>query len=433
MKKVLTVIVLFTLFFISCEDKIPTNDNDYNTIQKKDTTLEIKNRSSYDLLQVNFGGTDFGTIISGNQISKKVEAGTRRIFFYLKSHNGNVYCRTDDVMTCRAEENNEWVFIDNTFIENIDDETYGILSSIFNDVNITFSSLELTLNGNKINQSEVYDFGFLVIGRKSEVTFNIKSAGQENLIIGIGSGDLVYLENNPQEAFSVTQPALSTVPPGSSTSFKVIFSPKAIGTNLNAVVHIKNNSRDNSDFFFTVKGNGRNYLVGDVGPAGGYIYYDKGSISEGWRYLEAAPASAEFTAQWGASNVDVNIFSLNNLTEEDYLILPWMTLSTIGTGKDNTNLIIVILNQRGETNCAAQRCKSLILGGYNDWFLPSADDFIYIDHGLRREGLGGFGSGDYWSSSQSDSSSAKSFNFDTYKENIRSKSSALKVRAVRSF
>ena len=32
------------------------------------------------------------------------------------------------------------------------------------------------------------------------------------------------------------------------------------------------------------------YKVGDIGPAGGYIFYDRGYYENGWRYLEAAPA-----------------------------------------------------------------------------------------------------------------------------------------------
>ncbi len=30
--------------------------------------------------------------------------------------------------------------------------------------------------------------------------------------------------------------------------------------------------------------------VGEIGPAGDYIFYDKGSFSDGWQYLEAAPS-----------------------------------------------------------------------------------------------------------------------------------------------
>ena len=41
------------------------------------------------------------------------------------------------------------------------------------------------------------------------------------------------------------------------------------------------------------------YTLRDIGPAGGLIFYDKGSYSNGWRYLEAAPVSTEWTdKQW---------------------------------------------------------------------------------------------------------------------------------------
>jgi hypothetical protein len=421
MKRLFALVTIFALAFAGCEDNTKSEAGNK-------TILEIKNRTNYDLLQVSYGGVDFETIGSNSEVSKVVTAGIRSIFFYLPSPNGNVYCRTDDAITCKNGESNEFVFINNTLIEETANGKTGTLNAIYTENSIISSYLELGLNGNTFRQSEVYDFGFLIIGRTGEVTFNIKNTGQENLIIEPVGGELVYLENNTQGFFYVIQPSLSTIIPGSSTSFKVIFNPTTTGTDINAVVHIKNNSRKNGDFFFTVRGNCRNYLVGDIGPARGYIYYDKGSVTDGWRYLEAAPAETEFTAQWGASGVDVTISILDNFNVE----LPWMTMSVVGTGKGNTDLITAVLDKYGETNRAAQRCKNLVYGGYNDWFLPSSDDFIYMDQ-LRRKGLGGFGNGNYWSSSQANSSSAKSFNFSSYREDLSSKTSTLTVRAVRSF
>ena len=33
----------------------------------------------------------------------------------------------------------------------------------------------------------------------------------------------------------------------------------------------------------------KTHTVGEAGPAGGIVFYDKGEYSDGWRYLEAAP------------------------------------------------------------------------------------------------------------------------------------------------
>ncbi|MHA1232832.1 MAG: hypothetical protein ACTSPQ_19565, partial [Candidatus Helarchaeota archaeon] len=61
-----------------------------------------------------------------------------------------------------------------------------------------------------------------------------------------------------------------------------------------------------------------------TGPAGGYIFYDKGSYSDGWRYLEAAPASTEWTGkEWGSYGTFIG-----------------GTETGIGTGQSNTNTIV---------------------------------------------------------------------------------------------
>lgn len=96
---------------------------------------------------------------------------------------------------------------------------------------------------------------------------------------------------------------------------------------------------------------GTDYNIGDIGPAGGIIFHDKGFISGGWQYLEAAPFDSEFDAQWGA--IEHNVFG---------------TEFTTGTGRRNTERIVARLNQLSETGKAAQICHDLIINGFNDWF-----------------------------------------------------------------
>jgi hypothetical protein len=128
----------------------------------------------------------------------------------------------------------------------------------------------------------------------------------------------------------------------------------------------------------------RTYMIGDTGPASGLIFYDRGFTADGWRYLEAAPARAEFNAEWGAFGKDVS-----------------GTGTAVGSGKRNTQIIVERLKAWGENDRAAQICVGMDINGYKDWFLPSKDELNLMHQNLRQKGLSGF-SLIYWSSSQGD-------------------------------
>jgi hypothetical protein len=171
----------------------------------------------------------------------------------------------------------------------------------------------------------------------------------------------------------------------------------------------------------------KTYKIGDAGPAGGIVFYDKGNDSDGWRYLEAAPANTEFRAQWGA--YEKNIAG---------------TSTAIGAGKRNTQLIVEYLKTTGETGKAAQLCANLNFGGYNDWFLPSRDELDLIYKNLIHRNLGSFKTAQdranqthvYWSSSQYNNYVTwnQYFNdgFQNYATSL-GKSDTFSVRAIRSF
>jgi len=164
---------------------------------------------------------------------------------------------------------------------------------------------------------------------------------------------------------------------------------------------------------------GKTYKIGDYGPAGGIVFYDKGMFSGGWRYLEAAPAETEFTAQWGAFRQNVA-----------------NTGFAVGSGKRNTEIIVENLRQLGENGKAAQMCINLNFDGYKDWFLPSRDELDLMYKNLKQKGLGGFGNNWYWSSSQNSHYHAwiQSFrNGDQVEGDSGYKDRTYSVRAVRAF
>ena len=124
--------------------------------------------------------------------------------------------------------------------------------------------------------------------------------------------------------------------------------------------------------------------IGDTGPAGGIIFYDKGNDSDGWRYLEAAPFDLKGGADWGLQS-SVSVAG---------------TETRIGAGKRNTELIIAVFNQKGKRGTAAQLCGDFTLNGYDDWFLPSKDELNLMYQNLKQQGLGDFDNDWYWSSSE---------------------------------
>jgi hypothetical protein len=126
------------------------------------------------------------------------------------------------------------------------------------------------------------------------------------------------------------------------------------------------------------------YKVGDTGPAGGIVFYDKGNNSGGWRYLEAAPASTEVKTFWAS---------------EEFPVDSILNVRAMGTGKSNTAFIMrQAASKGGGFDWAAEVCDALSINDYDDWFLPSQDELHMMYGNLARRGLGEFKAEWYWSS-----------------------------------
>ena len=183
------------------------------------------------------------------------------------------------------------------------------------------------------------------------------------------------------------------------------------------------------------------YKVGDIGPAGGYIFYDKGSYTNGWRYLEAAPADMKVIN--GVPTVDATSDAYQNAEIDDQYVLfgyyrntydgadlfvngteTWQptdcTGSGIGDGIRNTQLLLTamgdsayVVQQYAMTGdktakSAAYAAKLVDLltvkvgdNTYSDWFIPSLGELNQMYQQLYLNELGGFGAFTYTSSSES--------------------------------
>ncbi|MCL2168488.1 MAG: DUF1566 domain-containing protein [Defluviitaleaceae bacterium] len=186
------------------------------------------------------------------------------------------------------------------------------------------------------------------------------------------------------------------------------------------------------------------FNIGDTGPAGGIIFFDRGYHADGWRFLEAAPAHLTFTAHWGGfvhysgRSRSIDLANVHGTSER------------LGAGRRNTELIVThAQNMRwSRVNYSApvpfEGAAQLVVGfnhnGFNDWFLPSKDELSLMHENLARHGIGGFGSphaqgtDNYWSSTQAHHTSAWAQNFDTGNQHSDFlKSMDIRVRAIRAF
>lgn len=177
-------------------------------------------------------------------------------------------------------------------------------------------------------------------------------------------------------------------------------------------------------------------VIGGTGPAGGFVFYDdeEDGVDDisGYRYLEAAPKSTEWSdKEWGVMNGTADTVG-------------WV----VGTGTQNTENIVTWLDNNTDNNHgdvtskedrAAYLCFQLSEGGSSEWFLPSTDELILMYDNLYKKGRGDFvttdGSSGYWSSVENSSTSSSIVQF---RDSFRmvgdvGKDGKNLVRAIRAF
>ncbi|MCL1827159.1 MAG: DUF1566 domain-containing protein [Candidatus Cloacimonetes bacterium] len=152
-----------------------------------------------------------------------------------------------------------------------------------------------------------------------------------------------------------------------------------------------------------------------LGSSGGFVFYDKGYVSEGWRYIEAATITDEFVAQWSSRYGRTG-----------------GTSTLIGTGKQNTQNIIDWSISYGLEDYAALFCFEI--NEIGEWFLPSIDELHRMYQNLHARNVGDFSALSYWSSSECNVGTAVWYiHFGNGEQYDNLKSNEYKVRAARYF
>lgn len=173
------------------------------------------------------------------------------------------------------------------------------------------------------------------------------------------------------------------------------------------------------------------YQIGGQGPAGGFVIYDKGVYSFGWRYIEAAPTDIDFF-EWGCTNSYIQ-----------------NTDSNIGKGLMNSAKIVNFHDSLFNYYTNPLVCSTFNNGtvvaknaflysniNVTDWFLPSEKELDLMYAKLKLQNLGNFSPNAYWSSTEIGTNLVFIKNFNTGINSQNSKIATpnnIKARAIRYF
>lgn len=161
------------------------------------------------------------------------------------------------------------------------------------------------------------------------------------------------------------------------------------------------------------------YEIGEPGPGGGIVFFNKLDSDGGWNFLEIFGVDVVEVMPWSET-----VLSVNTSTET-------------ASGYGNTESIYVA--QGNNMDYAARFCIGFSSGGVTDWFLPSRDELLLVHNNLFMNGLGGFTNGNsYWSSSQDETFSQNAWIVDMNNNSSNTCTSEYKltmhgVRPIRKF
>jgi len=162
--------------------------------------------------------------------------------------------------------------------------------------------------------------------------------------------------------------------------------------------------------------------VGVQGPGGGTIFFvDYNDIYPTFNYLEAAPVSCEGSSKTWSSDTSFSVAGASG----------WAARA-VGRGQTNTTAIMAAVTATDIPDApAAAYADGLTCGSKTDWFLGSLGEMKLMYDNLQ--GVGEFGFGLYWSSTERDGYYAWAEFFNQGYEPSGTKDATFYVRPVRAF
>ncbi len=175
-----------------------------------------------------------------------------------------------------------------------------------------------------------------------------------------------------------------------------------------------------------------NYQIGEEGPAGGIVFYDKGDYSLGWRYIEVANTDLDFF-EWGCFGSFINNTNSTQIGKGFF--------NSVSISNYHDNLINYynnpsVCNSLNNGTVVAKEGLLFEQNNNSDWFLPSLEELDLMYQNLYLNNLGNLSSSNYWSSTQIDEDNAMTIDFATGNNVPKTKIPAqnnIKARAIRYF
>jgi hypothetical protein len=171
------------------------------------------------------------------------------------------------------------------------------------------------------------------------------------------------------------------------------------------------------------------YEIGDTGPAGGIVFYDKGNYSEGWRYMETVSLDGN-SSEWGCAG---SLITNANNSEIGSGLLNSVLITNYHDNLINYYTNPSVCNSLNNGSVASSQTLLFELNNTKDWFLPSENELSLMYENLKTENLGSFSNSIYWSSTQVDENNSTAIDFSTGIIISQSKISNGNVRAIRYF